>query len=251
MFAGDVNELRFLKHIIQIDSLTFEDSNHYESIKVRPCYIDHIKYRGIRYCASEGRECPVYSGIMFFIGGNGKRYEYSFEDKIDNKGHRLYQINPVRIVFINDSILSITHDTGDPLEPGDGFYYYKYYDKYAGVTVCQIHVASKAEKNKTALIKARYHMFVRALEGAFITLNQDKKLYLTRRNYAEIGGETWKVFEAAVCDDCGRIGVAGKTVHDRLETAANRYDEELEVYLLQVQGEKLDLDENDDAEVSR
>ena len=51
-----------------------------------------------------------------------------------------------------------------------------------------IHVASKAEKNKTALIKARYHMFVRALEGAFITLNQDKKLYLTRRNYAEIGG---------------------------------------------------------------
>lgn len=111
-----------------------------------------------------------------------------------------------------------------------------------------IHVASKAEKNKTALIKARYHMFVRTLEGAFITLNQDKKLYLTRRNYAEIDGESWKVFEAAVCDDCGRIGVAGKTVHDRLETAANRYDEEIEVYLLQSQGEKLDLDEDDDAE---
>lgn len=111
-----------------------------------------------------------------------------------------------------------------------------------------IHVASKAEKNKTALIKARYHMFVRALEGAFITLNPNKKLFLTRQNYAEIDGESWKVFEAAVCDDCGRIGVAGKTINDRLESAANRYDEAMEVYLLRSQGEELDLEEDDDAE---
>ena len=82
-----------------------------------------------------------------------------------------------------------------------------------------IYVASKAEKNKTSLIKARYHMFVRALEGAFITLNSNRKLYLTRQNYAEIDGDIWKVFEAAVCDDCGRIGVAGKTVNNRLESS--------------------------------
>lgn len=112
-----------------------------------------------------------------------------------------------------------------------------------------IHVASKAEKNKTALIKARYHMFVRALEGAYITLNPSRKLYITRQNYAEIDGETWKVFEAAVCDDCGRIGVAGKTVKNYLQPAANRYDEAMEVYLLREQGEELDLDEDDDTDV--
>lgn len=111
-----------------------------------------------------------------------------------------------------------------------------------------IHVASKAEKNKTALIKARYHMFVRALEGTFITLNPNKKLFLTRQNCADIDGESWKVFEAAVCDDCGRIGVAGKVINDRLESAANRYDEAMEVYLLRSQGEELDLEEDDDAE---
>lgn len=114
-----------------------------------------------------------------------------------------------------------------------------------------IHVASKAEKNKMALIKARYHMFMRALEGAFITLNRNKKLYLTRQSYAEIDGETWKVFEAAVCDDCGRIGVSGKTVNDRLESSANRYDEATEVYLLRSQGEELDLDEDDDSDDER
>jgi hypothetical protein len=112
-----------------------------------------------------------------------------------------------------------------------------------------IHVASKAEKNKTSLIKARYHMFIRALEGAYITLNPNKKLYLTRQNYAEIDGDSWKVFEAAVCDDCGRIGVAGKTINNRLESAANRYDDNMEVYLLRNQGEELDLEEDDDYEV--
>lgn len=111
-----------------------------------------------------------------------------------------------------------------------------------------IHVASKAERNKTALIKARYHMFVRALEGAYITLNQNKRLYLTRQNYADINGDIWKVFEAAICDDCGRIGVAGKTVNGRLESSVNRYDEAMEVYLLQNQGEELDIDEVDDCE---
>lgn len=114
-----------------------------------------------------------------------------------------------------------------------------------------IHVASKAEKNKTALIKARYHMFVRALEGAYITLDPIGKLFLTRQNYVEINGDTWKVFEAAVCDDCGRIGIAGKTVNDRLESAANRYDEAMEVYLLREQGEVLDLDDEDDSDDER
>ena len=111
-----------------------------------------------------------------------------------------------------------------------------------------IYVASKAEKNKTSLIKARYHMFVRALEGAFITLNSNRKLYLTRQNYAEIDGDIWKVFEAAVCDDCGRIGVAGKTVNNRLESSANRFDKSMEIYLLSSQGEELDIDEDDDEE---
>lgn len=111
-----------------------------------------------------------------------------------------------------------------------------------------IHVASKAEKNKTSLIKARYHMFVRALEGVYITLNKNKRLFLTRTNKVDIDNDKWRVFEAAVCDDCGRIGVAGKTVNRWLEAASNRYDDEMEVYLLRQQGEELDIDEEDEGE---
>ncbi len=109
-----------------------------------------------------------------------------------------------------------------------------------------IFVASKAEKNKTSLIKARYHMFIRALEGAFITLNRSKQLFLTRKKYAESGEDSWKVFEAAVCDDCGRIGVAGRTVNGRLEQVGNRFDESMEMYLLEQQSDVFDLEEDDD-----
>lgn len=130
-FVGDVNEIRFLKYIIQIDSITFEDDTKYKAVPVRPCYIDHIEYKGVQYVCSEDRECPVYTGIMFFIN-NGERHEYSHKDGKDGGGNLLYQINPVRIIYINDSTLSITNETGD------GFYYYRYQDKYTKVDDCQI-----------------------------------------------------------------------------------------------------------------
>ena len=137
-FVGNDNELRFLHHIIQINTITFEDNDKYAAVDIRPCYIDHIEYKGIQYVSSEDRECPVYNGIMFFISPAGKRYEYSYEDRLDGKGNQLYQINPVKIVYINDSTLSITHETGDPEDPGDGFYYYRFLDRYSMTNIFQI-----------------------------------------------------------------------------------------------------------------
>ena len=107
-----------------------------------------------------------------------------------------------------------------------------------------IHVASRAEKNKMALIKARYHMFVRALEGAYITIGARKSIFLNRSKYTP--DEKYRVFEAAVCDDCGRIGIAGKEVHGFFEFAHDRWDKEKEVYLLREQNERWDEQEDDE-----
>ncbi len=93
-------------------------------------------------------------------------------------------------------------------------------------------VAAKASKNKSALIKARYHMFTKALEGAYITIGEHKKLMLNRNRCILVGGEEYKVFECAVCDDCGRIAVAGREVNGYLEFANNSHDVEMEYYLL-------------------
>lgn len=128
-FVGDENELRFLNCTIQINEITFEDDSKYDSVRIRPSFIDHIEYKGIRYVRSEEMECPIYTGIMFFINDSGKRHEYSYADGPDEKGRLKYQLNPVRIVFINESTLSLTHETGDPDDPGYGFYYYSCLDK--------------------------------------------------------------------------------------------------------------------------
>lgn len=110
-----------------------------------------------------------------------------------------------------------------------------------------INVASRAEKNKTALIKARYHMFVRALEGAYITIGDRKRMFLNRSKYTPDG--EYRAFEAAVCDDCGRIGIAGKDLHGFFEFANNRWDKETEVYLLREQNERWEDQEDEDDDV--
>lgn len=138
LFVGDINELRFLRSIIQIDTITFEDDTKYDAIKIRPIYIDHIEYKGIYYVASEERECPIYNGIMYFVSVSGRRHEYSYKDTVDKNGHHLYQVNPVRIVFINDQTLSITNETGSLDVKGEGLYYYHYFDKYKMEKVYQL-----------------------------------------------------------------------------------------------------------------
>lgn len=69
------------------------------------------------------------------------------------------------------------------------------------VTVC-----TRAEKGNASLMKARYHFFVRALEGAYITLSEPRQLYLRRQEHSKDGQ---RVFEIAVCQDCGRIAIVG------------------------------------------
>ena len=110
-----------------------------------------------------------------------------------------------------------------------------------------ISVASLASKNKSALIKARYHMFVKALEGAYITLGSDKRIMLNRCRSIGINESQRKVFEFAVCDDCGRMAVAGREINGRLEFAANSYDVSMEYYLIRDDCDK-DIDSDEDEE---
>lgn len=77
--------------------------------------------------------------------------------------------------------------------------------------VAFIAVCARAEKDGASLIKPRYHFFVRAIEGAFITLRDPKHLYLQRKMETyDLERETSvAVFEAATCTDCGRIALVG------------------------------------------
>lgn len=97
------------------------------------------------------------------------------------------------------------------------------------ITVC-----ARAELDGANLIKPRYHFFVRALEGAYITLTKPKALFLQRRSTVEQQGELPQaVFEAVICDDCGRMAVAGKTEDGKLlQYARQGRKDDTEYYLL-------------------
>ena len=89
-------------------------------------------------------------------------------------------------------------------------------------------VATRAVHDSGKLFDARYHMFLRAAESVFITLAPSKKLFLEgRKTYTE-NGQTYKVFEAAVCNHCHAIYLLGReSAEQTLEQSAYVADEEI------------------------
>lgn len=106
------------------------------------------------------------------------------------------------------------------------------------ITVC-----TKAVKDGTSLIKARYHFFLRALEGVYIALAGDQELYLTRREYDEKGN---RVFECAICEDCGRMALAGKVDRGRLLHPKQGFDDTTDFFLVKEKNEQGFFSEDDE-----
>lgn len=76
--------------------------------------------------------------------------------------------------------------------------------------VAFVSVAGKAEKDNIKLLDARYHMFIRALEGAYVVLGKNKQLSILPRDKAFINGEEFKSYKISVCQYCGRIYIEAK-----------------------------------------
>lgn len=96
-------------------------------------------------------------------------------------------------------------------------------------------VASRCEKNGVKLFDARYHMFLRATDSAFVTLAPDNQIMLERQNFRinEQTSERFKVFEAATCIYCNAVYLVGKIENDKLEQFGGMDDlESKELFLL-------------------
>jgi Zn-finger nucleic acid-binding protein len=93
-------------------------------------------------------------------------------------------------------------------------------------------VASKSEKDGDRLFDARYHMFLRATESVFVTLNPSNKLFLTRKNTHVENGEIYKVFEIATCSSCHEVYLAGQNKNNILEQHNTVNDEDKSIFYL-------------------
>lgn len=116
-----------------------------------------------------------------------------------------------------------------------------------------IHICTLAEKNGKALIDAKYHFFIKALEGAYSTLYGPKELFLSRKNVLRIGDEQISCFERAVCPNCGELGIVGKVEKqgklDKI-VLAPQYDDDIKFLHILDENEgvfeEFDFEDNED-----
>jgi len=78
-----------------------------------------------------------------------------------------------------------------------------------------IAIASQASKDDTRLFEAKYHLFVKGIDGIFITLNPSKKLFIKKmKTYKENPDDTTdtgeKVFQVSFCSNCNALYIIGK-----------------------------------------
>jgi ATP-dependent helicase YprA (DUF1998 family)/rubrerythrin len=87
-------------------------------------------------------------------------------------------------------------------------------------SVAFVSLCAKAIKNGKPLVDIRYHYFLKALDGCYLALDHEKSLSLIRKDYYKVSFDNEpKMFEIAVCEDCGEIAIVGKVVNNKLVRA--------------------------------
>lgn len=86
--------------------------------------------------------------------------------------------------------------------------------------------------DSSPLIPARYHYFIRALEGAFLIFADKPYIYLERMNKVSSDGQDYKAFEIGTCRRCNSLYLVGEVIEDGdtgyfyLQEYDNKYFEE-------------------------
>ena len=93
--------------------------------------------------------------------------------------------------------------------------------------IALINLINGAEKDGIGLYDLKYHSFIRPLNGAFVTLDKDPKLSLTKRNKIE----NLKAFELGNCKYCNTpyiVGQIRKNLNNQLDYLLQ--NKEIDVY---------------------
>lgn len=112
-----------------------------------------------------------------------------------------------------------------------------------------IAVASNGVKNSERLFEAKYHMFLRGIEGVFVTLKPLEKLFINKmdiykENPNDIG---YKVYEISFCNNCNALFITGNEIDGHLvQKFKFNNDYSPEVYLLRGEYDPDDEDNEDE-----
>ncbi len=107
--------------------------------------------------------------------------------------------------------------------------------------------SSRNPENGAPFGSLRFHYFLRALEGAFVSYYPEKHVYIERMKSTPQG----TVFETAVCRECGQHYFVGRLMHDGkilklAEASRDPGDADYEVDYFRPVGDKFVDDDEDD-----
>lgn len=105
-----------------------------------------------------------------------------------------------------------------------------------------IQIASFAIKDGGKLLDARYHHFIRTLEGAYVSFYPKKTLSLVPRKTYFTDGKEYRCFKLSVCQFCGELYLEGFIKgHSFIQE-----DGEAKQYFMVIQPDFLDYSDDDD-----
>jgi len=84
-------------------------------------------------------------------------------------------------------------------------------DKEAIVSLVEVAGMARPHPSASPLLSARYHLFVRAVEGAYLQFFPEKKIYLEPAKSVEVEGHEYPIFEMGTCRYCGAPYILGRT----------------------------------------
>lgn len=130
----------------------------------------------------------------------------------EERGKRLYEVlrQDTRLYHLYDSLQGtpqllgnisgkVFQDVADPRAA-----------EAALIDMVEMAAAAKPSRDDAALLPARYHLFLKSLEGLFVQLYPHKQAFLDRREqFVEADGQRYTVFELANCQNCGQEYLVG------------------------------------------
>jgi len=114
-------------------------------------------------------------------------------------------------------------------------------------SLVNIAVWARLDPESLPLLPARYHLFVRAPEGIFVSFYPEPKIFLERREQTENG---FPVFELASCRRCGQEYLVGNVVEGRLKHSFAEIDTLRKNRYFLLWKYEMKLEEDEDGEVA-
>lgn len=115
------------------------------------------------------------------------------------------------------------------------------------ISLINLAVFSRSDEESLPLLPARYHLFVRAPEGIFVSFYPKPKIFLERR---ELTKEHYPVFELASCRRCGQEYLVGDVKEGKLKHSFSEVNTPRRNRFFLLWREDTRLEEDEDQEIA-